>query len=69
MIFVVLGKGLVIFLFDDFSQTQGKFLLYEGKLTNCIYILNDLGVLRLVSSDKSHFLNASGLIHGFHLPC
>lgn len=42
---LVLGKGLVVFLFVAFSQTELHFLLYEGKLANCIYILNDEDVL------------------------
>lgn len=41
MMLLVLGKGLVIFLFVAFFQTELQFLLYEGKLANCIYILND----------------------------
>jgi len=66
---ILLGKGLVVFLFDDFSQTQLKFLLYEGKLTNCIYIFNYYAIFRLISSDNSHFLKASNLIHSFCFPC
>lgn len=63
--FIALGKGLVVFLF---SQPQLTFLLYEGNLTNCIYTLNDYNVLRLISSDNTHLLNASSPIHNFHLP-
>lgn len=42
---LVLEKGLVIFFFVAFSQTELQFLLYEDKLANCIYILNYEDVL------------------------
>lgn len=41
MMLLALGKGLVVFLLVAFSQMELQFLLYEGKLANCIYILND----------------------------
>lgn len=67
IIFIAQAKGLIAFLFDDFSQTQLTTFLYEDKLAG-IYVMNDCHVHRLISSVISHFLNVSNLIHGFHLP-